>query len=198
MVVTPYQTTRMNDTRHTYERHIWDIFLRLRHLKVTRCTYFCITQIRRYSHIFRHHTYLYILTHVHTYSCIAHIHRCPYIFTDVHTHLHMFIHIHRYSCITHIHTYWHRFLLHTYSYILTHLCITYTHTYSHTFLHHTYSYIYSHTFLYHTYSHIFIHFYTHFCIHIFIQPIADRVEQNLAIISDTFSRNQNSANGIYD
>ena len=31
-----------------------------------------------------------------------------------------------------------------------------------------------------------------------IQPIADRVAQNLEIISRTFSTNQNSAHGIYD
>jgi len=31
-----------------------------------------------------------------------------------------------------------------------------------------------------------------------IQPIADRVVQNLEIISDTFSTNQTSTHGIYD
>jgi len=31
-----------------------------------------------------------------------------------------------------------------------------------------------------------------------VQPIADRVAQNLEIMSKTFSTNQNSAHGIYD
>ena len=31
-----------------------------------------------------------------------------------------------------------------------------------------------------------------------VQPIADRMAQNLEIISKTFSTNQNSAHGIYD
>ena len=31
-----------------------------------------------------------------------------------------------------------------------------------------------------------------------VQPITDRVAQNLEIISKTFSTNQNSARGIYD
>jgi len=32
----------------------------------------------------------------------------------------------------------------------------------------------------------------------FVQPIADRVEQNLEITGKTFSTNQNSAQEIYD
>jgi len=31
-----------------------------------------------------------------------------------------------------------------------------------------------------------------------VQPIADRVAQNLEIVSETFSTEQNSANGIYN
>ena len=33
---------------------------------------------------------------------------------------------------------------------------------------------------------------------LYIQPIADRVAQNLEIISKTFPTNQNSAHGTYD
>jgi len=32
----------------------------------------------------------------------------------------------------------------------------------------------------------------------YVRPIADRMAQNLEIISETFSTNQNSAHGIYD
>ena len=32
----------------------------------------------------------------------------------------------------------------------------------------------------------------------YVQPIADRVAQNLEIISETFSTNQNSVHGMYD
>jgi len=35
-------------------------------------------------------------------------------------------------------------------------------------------------------------------IYVYVQPIADRVAQNLEMIFKTFSTNQNSAHGIYE
>jgi len=43
-----------------------------------------------------------------------------------------------------------------------------------------------------------MYIYIYMCMYIYVQPIADRVAQNLEIIGKTFPTKQNSAHGIYD